>query len=837
MSDTKKSPVQLVDYPLSFAMEQFRCPEAHFYPGYFWLWNGRLDERVLAEQLRDMREHEARSVCALPMPREFRTLHFGSLMDADYLSPEFFGKVRFAVEESARLGMNYWLYDEGGWPSGLASGRVAAANPDLAAVALSRDEAGEWRPTRHPGRTDLLNPETTRTFIALTYERYRDAVGQFFGTTIRFAFTDEPAVPGVVPGRQIPWTNDAKDDFARRFGYRIDDCLDAFAKLPGALTRDDMRVRVDFFDWWSARFQSAYFRALRDWCRAHGLLFGGHLGGEDETMGAIRHGFGHVLRMLREMDLPGVDVIWQQVFPGKPNHHFPKYAASTAHQNGVPFVFTESYAVYGNGITIEQMKWILDYQFVRGVNMLVLGCYPMSTRDHHIAGLRPHFGRANPLWDYMPHFHRYAARVGYALSCGEPIVDAALYYPVRDMWATGTDDDSVKGYEALAEALLRRQCEFDLIDDDLLGGGDVDASAGLRVGRMSYRWLVTGPSRWLADRGVATIARFVRAGGRLLCLGGIPEVAMDGGARMKQTLGPLLDRVAVFADADALARTLPQLVELAPPTDGIRVTGRRLSNGALYFLFNEGQTTYRGRMYVVGHGRPKVLDPFDGSVSALQHDLSCAGRVCVPLELAAGQSALLLLDDTEAKPRPTLRAVPGRELVLDSGWEARTRRRFDVGPHDYEIRETPSAEWQPMGLGRWRERFGADFSGDVVYRTTVQVPKDWQGGIVRLELGEVEYAARVRVNGTEIATLVCPPWSVEMQDASGRFELEITVTNTLANVIASDRVRRDWAGRRGPGWEVPYDRIAIPFEQSMCGGGLIGPVVIRLLERCTEPGA
>ena len=108
------------------------------------------------------------------------------------------------------------------------------------------------------------------------------------------------------------------------------------------------------------------------------------------------------MRQLRAMDVPGVDMIWRQVFPGQPNHHFPKFASSAAHQNGTALAFTESFCVYGNGLTPAQMKWIVDFQYVRGITLLVSGCYPLSTHDHHMTGERPHFGPVDPLWDFLP---------------------------------------------------------------------------------------------------------------------------------------------------------------------------------------------------------------------------------------------------------------------------------------------------------------------------------------------------------------------------------------------------------------------------------------------------
>lgn len=63
-----------------------------------------------------MAAHDARSVCVVPEPPEFRPKTMNTLMDAAHLSPQFFDRVKIAVDEAARLKMNYWLYDEGAFP-------------------------------------------------------------------------------------------------------------------------------------------------------------------------------------------------------------------------------------------------------------------------------------------------------------------------------------------------------------------------------------------------------------------------------------------------------------------------------------------------------------------------------------------------------------------------------------------------------------------------------------------------------------------------------------------------------------------------------------------------
>ena len=80
---------------------------------------------------------------------------------------------------------------------------------------------------------------------------------------------------------------------------------------------NERQVRIDYYDWWSNRFADAYFGEIQNWCHSNHLLSGGHLDNEDETLGAVKYGYGHVLRQFRKMDVPGVDVIWRQIWPGR----------------------------------------------------------------------------------------------------------------------------------------------------------------------------------------------------------------------------------------------------------------------------------------------------------------------------------------------------------------------------------------------------------------------------------------------------------------------------------------------------------------------------------------
>lgn len=857
------SPVALCD---AFQPEAFAEPESTLWPGYFWLWNAPLDPDVLKSQLRDMAEHGARSVCMLPMPQAFRPDSTNNGLDPDYLTREYFERVRMAVEEASALGMNWWLYDEGGWPSGSACGKVAEGYPDWVQQRLARETVRTSEPftvpadalalvVEHPerrvlcpgsvwtpstpesvatlyrirlgGYADLLNPEVTARFITLTHEAYRNAVGGFFGDTIRFTFTDEPNAPNLDPPHTIPWTPGMDLAYKQVAGHDLTDALPRLFTIPGPdVSPDVARTRIAFYDLWTQRFRSNYFEPIAHWARHYGLASGGHLNGEDETVNAVRHGFGHALRQLRAMEVPGVDLIWRQLFPGREGQHFfPKYASTAAHQNGTRYAFTESFCVFGNGLTPAQMKWLVDYQYIRGLNLLVGGCYPLSTQDHHMTGERPHFGQANPCWNHLTGFHAYTARLGYALSIGAPKVATALYYPVRDLWALGADaTDAVATHDRLAAELLARQRDFDLIDDDLISDAATRIEGReLVAGAMRYSSVVCGAVRWMQPETRAVLEEFAKAGGSVLCLGDPPGT--------NGTPGTNAAGFVVLADASALAEHAPPTAVITPASAGIRAAARVTRDGEILALFNESGAAYDGKVAA--------------AASAICRLEAATGRMVMSgpeVRLAPGEMAILLLCDapgpgTEAALRPTADVLDLTESIV-----ALPLRRFIVGARDFEIAvPSPGSEWfnsEPLGpvpfakAASWNTWLTADYSGEVEYEAVFEIPAEWKGCEFRLETGPVEYAATVFLDDEKVGYLLWSPWMVDLPPrAPGPHRLVIRVANTLANELTSERVQRLWAEKHGPGWPSPYHERALEFERESRGGGMLGPVRVRRLER------
>lgn len=143
------------------------CRSAEF-QGYgtipWWSWNGDMEYAEMRRQLGLMKEGGVDGWMLFP--------RFG--LEMPYLGHEYMTKVRFAVEESARLGLEVWLYDEYAWPSGNAQCQVGEVNPEFRWRVLSTFtydlEGGkeytldpDWGRTGHirkPGKMSGENPES-----------------------------------------------------------------------------------------------------------------------------------------------------------------------------------------------------------------------------------------------------------------------------------------------------------------------------------------------------------------------------------------------------------------------------------------------------------------------------------------------------------------------------------------------------------------------------------------------------------------------------------------------------------------------------------------------------
>jgi hypothetical protein len=845
LNDLRKASNQNLD---EFVFKQFSNPNSFYWPGYFWSWNDTLTEDIISKQLADMASHGALSVTPLPLPKGFRPVIMPTLMTPDYMTSDYLGLFRFAAEKCQSLKMKLWLYDEGGWPSGSCLGRVVAQNPSLSAQSLSRQiftpgkgsaftvpfdclsaflYQGETKIRQLvPGTTDiinfdkarilvfsvkkggaypnLLNPESTQEFLRLTHEEYKKTIGAYFGNTIQITFTDEPQAAN--PG----WTDDLTADFISRNGYDIRN------ELPSIFEGDnenDRKVRIDYFNWWSQRFAEAYFGQIQKWCHQNNLFSGGHLNGEDATVYARIYGFGHALRALRRMDVPGVDVIWRQLWPGGNNHHFPKYASTVSHQAGLPWAFSESFCVYGNGLTPGQMKWISDYQYVRGINLLVMGDYPLSNKDWLMAGERPSFGVGNPLWQYMDVYHGYIGRLGYLLSLGKPDIKIAIYYPIRDIWAGGSELNSVcSSNDELARTLLENQCDFDFIDDDMLESDSTKiVNRQLVVGPMGYDAVCVSRSRYMSDKSIVKLDHFINAGGKVFWV--------------DNPIGTNKPRGATLTSLSRLPSLLSPTVALGSPNVNIRVCKRALVNSSIYFVTNEDTCETSSTLQFNESLQIVQLDPETGKCWIPSHAIRTSKGWEMPINLKFAGSCLFIFTNA-LPPLEPMPSFPARVLQnISTGWTCRKATEFILGEHDVEVHDLPLAQPVDIVLGDWRYVIGGNYSGDIEYMVRFECTDSVKQNAQVLDLGNVRYVCQASLNGEPLGKKLWQPFVYDIKGMirKGINELRVTVTNTFANQYIFTNSLDKWT----PNQLGPYHQKALGFEKESLSSGLFGPVTIR----------
>ena len=80
----------------------------------FWSWNDKLEPDELRRQIGAMQD--------AGMGGFF--MHARGGLETEYLREDWFRAVEASVDEAKKRGMQAWCYDENGWPSGFAGGKL-----------------------------------------------------------------------------------------------------------------------------------------------------------------------------------------------------------------------------------------------------------------------------------------------------------------------------------------------------------------------------------------------------------------------------------------------------------------------------------------------------------------------------------------------------------------------------------------------------------------------------------------------------------------------------------------------------------------------------------------
>jgi hypothetical protein len=370
---------------------------------------------------------------------------------------------------------------------------------------------------------DALNPESTKRFLEITHEQYKNAVGNDFTTIVPGFYTDEPAMHYYHVGMNnyiIPWSKYMFKIFRNRRGYDLKPLLPALFTQMGDKTA---QIRHDFWSALTEQYSESYYQQIREWCDDNKVIFTGHLLGE-EWMRMHARCEGNIFKHLKHMHLTGVDHLYPVIGTEKaPDQHVAiKLASSAAHHHGSARLLCESMGGTYWDCSLERMKWIANWEYVLGVTIFNNHGYHYSIEGERKRDWPPSQFYHHTWWKYYRHFTEYMARLGHLLSGGRHVAKILILYPIDTFWTNYRPQENDKicevieqDFNYLTDVLLRMHFDFDYTDEDILADGIIKDDK-ITIREEAYELLILPPLTHLKSKTFIKLQEFVQNGGKII---------------------------------------------------------------------------------------------------------------------------------------------------------------------------------------------------------------------------------------------------------------------------------------------------------------------------------
>jgi hypothetical protein len=480
-------------------------------------------------------------------------------------------------------------------------------------------------------------------FLDITYEAYREEVGDALGEAIPGIFTDEPNVFAVEVRsgqRALPWTDELPAYFQERRGYDLLDVVpwlfyNGRGERAMQIPEESAKARHDYWYTISERFTEAYSKQLGEWCEQYDLAFTGHYLCENELGRGILRG-GAIMPHYRYQHVPGIDMLTEQ------NHEFLtiKQCSSVANQLGRDRVLSETYGCSSWEFTFEGQKWVGDWQYVLGVNLRCQHLALYTLRGCRKRDYPPSFNYNTTWWKYNGVVEDYFARVGYILTQGDAVRDVLLLHPISTAWSMLREgDESVAEVDAYGErlndfvrALLATHYDFDFGDEQIMAAEASVEENTLAVGEASYKVVVIPPETdTVLESTLDLLESFLEAGGRVIAFEPLPTMVeaepskhlANGWETLREKAGSdlvILSKVSELQNA--LETALPRRISLqnvhVQEAAPLLYMQRQFDGRFAYFIFNgDRDNGYDIDVSLQGSGRVEEWDPLTGETRGI----------------------------------------------------------------------------------------------------------------------------------------------------------------------------------------------------------------------------
>ncbi|MEA3432446.1 MAG: glycosyl hydrolase [candidate division WOR-3 bacterium] len=711
--------------------KEFKNPSNEFRPVPFWSWNDKLEENELIRQIKGMKSKGIGGF--------FMHSRIGLL--TPYLSHEWMEKIKICVNEAKKIGLNAWLYDEDRWPSGFAGGLVPAKGPKyrMKAVELKefkdleslkkigkmnpllkvflcykenekpknleditddiREGICDFPPSRlkdkivlcfskiHAPNTpwhngypyiDTLYPKAVDAFIESTHKTYYSEVGSDFGGTIPGIFTDEPSYfdfhgysdEGVL----IPWTEKFTEYFQNKRGYNILEYLPSLFYEVG----DFHKIRYDYWSAATELFVETFSSRIYNWCDNHNLKLTGHYLGEDTLQSQVA-AIGSAMPHYEYMHIPGIDHLGRNI----QDLITVKQVSSVAHQLGKERVLCESYACSGWDLSFEDQKWIGDWLYALGVNLLNQSMFSYSLRGCRKRDFPPLISYQQPSWKHYKIVADYFNRLSYVLTKGEFVSDIMVLHPIGSAWCVynpvvysirlrsffggslgssflqGLDeiDRLNENFVWLSRALCEMHRDYDFGDEVLMRKYARVEDGKLTIGKHSYSVVIIPSMISISKNSFDLFKRFTGTGGKVIAI--VPPPYLTEGETSDELQSFFESKEVMVIEKEELRGTLDKILfpdvmvidEDEKDIGSVYYQHRKVNNNDLYFFANTNRKKgFNALVRVKENGRLEEWNPKNGKLYPID-GRSKDGYTSFGLYFNPVQSHLIVLKSTD---RPDL---------------------------------------------------------------------------------------------------------------------------------------------------------------------------------------
>ncbi len=646
--------------------DELKNPSPKYRPVPFWSWNDKLEPQELRSQIRLMSE--------AGLGGYFMHARGGLL--TEYMGEEWFECVKASVDEGRKRGMRSWAYDENGWPSGFGDGKVnglglryqqkylrlatlkagEAARSERTIAFFSADgakllqdapssEALHLHYEVNPYYVDTLDAEVTRAFLEKIYLPYKEKLDAADWSEMLGFFTDEPQVSR----NGIPWSFILEAEYEKAYGERLLPLLPQLFLSCGEFRR----TRYRFWRLVTILFMNNFMKQIYDWCEEHGCQITGHHVCE-ETFYSQLASNGAVMPNYQYYHIPGMDWLGRRIKPVTT----PVQLASVCAQTGKRQVLSETFALCGWNVKLEELKWMYQWQMAHGVNLLCQHLESYSLKGIRKRDYPASLFRHQPWWGDYRLFNDYVSRLGVLLSEGEIRTDVLVLHGQSSAWLSFSGkyekllDRYFDSLNQLSELLDAAHIGYHYGDETLMAMHGSVKGAKLVVGRQSYGVVAMPQMKNFSPEVYALLRKFAAAGGKILAVRHkIDDSGFYVGGEIAPDFAEFSKSVVWFDSETELAAAMHRYAEASPvvkagtPADAVEdfasqlseITVARRSFAELggspaelfYFVNNDQANAYDAEIYLPGRTAER-FDPKTGAFAPVFFRPAAGGRLAVP---------------------------------------------------------------------------------------------------------------------------------------------------------------------------------------------------------------